>query len=581
MINIRESGDSSYIYKKKSFGMRRACFLFPALLILVVLVACDRVSRQRVAATLDDVESYINERPDSALAVLERVDSTGLCTRTLRARYSLLRVMARYKNYEDVTEPGLLDDAISYYARHGSADEKLKTYYYQGCIQQEKKDLNAAVIAFSQAEPYAANATDAHTVGLFYEAFSSIYNAVYNMQKELEYVEKSLDVWKRSGDTLYYSALGNLAYVYHTKKEWSKADSLYREAIAHSETYPHALSDYLSNYARMKLLQPEKDPAGAIELMNRKREISGKGLTPKEAGAFAYASELLGDKNTANALVARLQSVPESSRLDVLPWLARIAVFEGDMGTAYRYQAEMHVGEEEAIIERLTDSVTQSLQDHYAQEAQQERERKLRQGIWALGAVILLLVSAIVLLFRERRLRSERDRLVSIRASLEQDLFDQEVRAEALSSDLSSRVEQLRERLQRERLGRLRKSGRYGYWLWMEQNNRSSDKEVIKSLRKDLQEICTLEKDHRALERRLDQELDGLVSRLKADLELKSDEERFLCFWLIGLKADMIAELMNISTNNVYVKTYRLEERIRQLGKPEYLPLVKEKSVKA
>lgn len=562
--------------------MRRACFLFPALSVMVLLVACDHASRQRVAATLDDVESYINERPDIALAVLEMVDSTALCTRALRAQYSLLRVMARYKNYEDITEPGLLDDAICYYTRYGSADEKLKMYYYQGCIQQEKKDLNAAVIAFSQAEPYAAKATDTHTVGLFYEAFSSIYNAVYNTQKELEYVEKSLDVWRRSGDTLYYSALGNLAYVYHTKKEWSKADSLYREAIAHSEAYPHALSDYLSNYARMKLLQPEKDPVGAIELMNRKRKISGKGLTPKEAGAFAYASELLGDKKTANALVARLQTVPETSRLDVLPWLARIAVFEGDMGAAYRYQAEMHVGEEEAIIERLTDSVTQSLQDHYAQEAQQEREKKLRQGLWALSAVVLLLVSAIVLLFRARRLRSERDRLVSIRASLEQDLFDQEARTEAIS-DLSSRVEQLRERLLQERLGRLRKSGRYGYWLWMDQNSRSSDKEVIKSLRKDLQEICTLEKDHRALERRLDQELDGLMSRLKVDLELngKLDEERFLCFWLIGLKADMIAELMNISTNNVYVKTYRLEERIRQLGKPEYLPLVKEKSVKA
>ena len=136
--------------------------------------------------------------------------------------------------------------------------------------------------------------------------------------------------------------------------------------------------------------------------------------------------------------------------------------------------------------------------------------------------------------------------------------------------------------MQQERLDRLRNSGRYGYWLWMEQNSRFSDKEVVRALRKDLQEICAIEQDYRALERRLDRELDGLFSRLKEDLGLngKTQEERFLCFWLTGLRADMIAELMGITTNNVYVKTHRLEERIRQLDDPDYLPLVKGKTVK-
>ena len=134
--------------------------LLPALLTLLLLsAACGPTPRQHTAAVLDDVESYINERPDSALAVLRGVDSTALATRALRARYSLLQTMALYKNYESIAAPGLLDDAIRYYDRHGNPDEKLKTLYYKGCILQEQKDLNAAAIAYSQAEEYAPQAT--------------------------------------------------------------------------------------------------------------------------------------------------------------------------------------------------------------------------------------------------------------------------------------------------------------------------------------------------------------------------------------------------------------------------------------
>ena len=549
---------------------------------LVLFPGCKSLPGYRITWVMDDVETYINDRPDSALAVLRALDSTAVRGRGLRARYSLLHTMALDKCYEDITVPGLLEDATAWFSRHGSPDDRMKTCYYQGRIQQDNGNLSAAAIAFSQAEYYAEEATDTHAVALLYNAFASIYDAVHNTQKELEYVEKELSVMKESGDPMYYSALGNLAMVYHTRKDWALADSLYQEAISHSDAYPHALAIYLSNYARMKLLHSEKDPQGAIDLLNRKREISSGVLSPKEVGAYAYALDLLGNRKTADALIDRLQALPDASRSEVVSWLYRISLSRGDQTRALTYLRAMLDVEYEEVVETLSDSVSQALQDYYFQKAQQERERKLQQGVLGLSTIVLLLLLAIALLLRERRLRLERDRLISIRAALEQDLREQENRTEIYSSELSSRIELLRKQMQQERLDRLRNSGRYGYWLWMEQNSRFSDKEVVRALRKDLQEICAIEQDYRALERRLDRELDGLFSRLKEDLGLngKTQEERFLCFWLTGLRADMIAELMGITTNNVYVKTHRLEERIRQLDDPDYLPLVKGKTVK-
>lgn len=308
---------------------------------LVLFPGCKSLPGYRITRVMDDVETYINDRPDSALAVLRALDSTAVRGRGLRARYSLLHTMALDKCYEDITVPGLLEDATAWFSRHGSPDDRMKTCYYQGRIQQDNGNLSAAAIAFSQAEYYAEEATDTHAVALLYNAFASIYDAVHNTQKELEYVEKELSVMKESGDPMYYSALGNLAMVYHTRKDWALADSLYQEAISHSDAYPHALAIYLSNYARMKLLHSEKDPQGAIDLLNRKREISSGVLSPKEVGAYAYALDLLGNRKTADALIDRLQALPDASRSEVVSWLYRISLSRGDQTRALTYLRAM------------------------------------------------------------------------------------------------------------------------------------------------------------------------------------------------------------------------------------------------
>ena len=112
----------------------------------------------------------------------------------------------------------------------------------------------------------------------------------------------------------------------------------------------------------------------------------------------------------------------------------------------------------------------------------------------------------------------------------------------------------------------------------MGQNGRSSDSAIVKTLQKDVNEICSLEKNYLALASRLDSDLDGICSHLVEDLGIsgRKDEERFLCYWLIDLKPDMIAELMGISTNNVYVKAHRLEARIKALNKQEYSSLLEQ-----
>ena len=101
---------------------------------------------------LTDVDSYIESRPDSALAVLEGIDKAELMTKELEAKYALLMSMALDKNYIDRTDLEVMQPAIDYYESHGSATDKLRTFYYQGRIFQNIGDnaeaINSFIISF-------------------------------------------------------------------------------------------------------------------------------------------------------------------------------------------------------------------------------------------------------------------------------------------------------------------------------------------------------------------------------------------------------------------------------------------------
>lgn len=82
--------------------------------VFVLFISCDN---RQTKALLQDVETYIQERPDSALRVLRKVDSLTLNTKALRARYSVLFAMALDKNYIDTTALSILEPTVAYYER--------------------------------------------------------------------------------------------------------------------------------------------------------------------------------------------------------------------------------------------------------------------------------------------------------------------------------------------------------------------------------------------------------------------------------------------------------------------------------
>ncbi|MGX8707874.1 MAG: hypothetical protein ACSW72_03880, partial [Bacteroidales bacterium] len=73
-------------------------------LLLVLLLLPSGCGSRQAETVLDDVESYIQARPDSALTVLRALDTTTLNSQKLRAHYALLHAMALDKNWIDTSD---------------------------------------------------------------------------------------------------------------------------------------------------------------------------------------------------------------------------------------------------------------------------------------------------------------------------------------------------------------------------------------------------------------------------------------------------------------------------------------------
>ena len=175
------------------------------LLLLIItaitIVSCNDARKSETYRLLEDVDSYIEARPDSALAVLEGIDVEELGSREEKAKYALLMSMALDKNYIDRTDFEVLQPAIDYYEDHGTATDKLRTFYYQGRIYQNGGESEEAMECFIKSINLGDESNDISTKARNYSAQGSLYSQYYNWEK---YVQCNLEA------AHYYKLLNNI-----------------------------------------------------------------------------------------------------------------------------------------------------------------------------------------------------------------------------------------------------------------------------------------------------------------------------------------------------------------------------------
>ena len=198
------------------------------LIVFLSLASCTKHSEHW--ETLAQVESYIEERPDSALVVLQGIDNEELANDEERAKHALLLSMALDKNYIDKTDFEVLKPAIDYYEDNGSATDKLRTYFYQGRIYQNAGDNDSAMECFIIALSEGAASEDTKTKARVYFAQYRINYSLYEWDNCIENLLCAAPLYKESGLNNYYiDCISLIANCYTLKNDYSGAEPYVNE----------------------------------------------------------------------------------------------------------------------------------------------------------------------------------------------------------------------------------------------------------------------------------------------------------------------------------------------------------------
>ena len=220
--------------------------------LCLLFVGCGR--NTEIDRQMDVAEGLMLSSPDSALHILDKINAGGLSGKEQMARYALLKSMALDKNYIDTTTFDVLQPAIDYYLDHGTPDEKLRTYFYQGRIYQNREEYDFAMQCYLNAKDI-NNYTDTLTFANMLVAQSNLYFRSYQIEDYISNNLSAANLFEKIGNE-HHEQIGLIkaldGCVILNYKE--KADSILLKAEGLAERMPEYL-DPLSSIKVMHLIK--------------------------------------------------------------------------------------------------------------------------------------------------------------------------------------------------------------------------------------------------------------------------------------------------------------------------------------
>ena len=298
-----------------------------------LLASC---GRSGITARLSDIESYIDSRPDSALAAIRQIDTAALRGRAAKAKYALLHAIALDKNYIDTADTRIVQPAVDYYDRHGSPEERLKAYMYLGTEQYNAGHYNQAIVSFNKADEYASKIEDNDLLGILYSKIAETFTNTQDFVQANDYIDKSIICFDLAGR----SDKKNLVRIIKAKNlsqlmEWDQADSLFQELLRDSTLTDEQIGSTEGYYGLAILYNPFKKDTSAFQHLKKAISINGSLEDLDQVFAYAYLLRCLGKNEESETIFSSIDTSSTDARFAYDYWAHRVHKDNNDFRNAY------------------------------------------------------------------------------------------------------------------------------------------------------------------------------------------------------------------------------------------------------
>ncbi|MBD5236452.1 MAG: hypothetical protein HDS62_02790 [Bacteroidales bacterium] len=368
------------------------------MLMLLFLACCiTSCSNHKQQETLNRAESLMEAHPDSALSILEGIEKSELGSKEEQARYALLMSMALDRNYIESTSFDVIQPAIDYYLKSGNPNEQLRTYYYQGRIFQNKKDLDNALNSFVKGINNSLNCTDSLTLIRTLVAQAYLYYEFYDFDSYTKANLRAATICKKLSHKNYeFQCLLNALNGAILLENKNMADSLINLCNSfESLSYEHDKS-LLEHQLSYDLKFGSKQDLAS--LLSHKNELLESDLNCTLNLAAAYNK--LGDNHKSKDLLDYISN--QDIDYDTLKYQSIYVAVLKDIGD---YKNALSIYEDfSRRVDYLNsikfDQKAQSIEEKHQIELQAEQDaRKKNKIIWSCITGIIFLVLIVVILF--------------------------------------------------------------------------------------------------------------------------------------------------------------------------------------
>ena len=576
--------------------MRSLEIVIRTIAVVAIIVFVSSCASKEAKRIMDTADAVMWTRPDSALAVLESIDTLSLKTRAQRARYSLLYTMALDRNHRDIPDLRIIKPAASYYERHGSNDDRMKMYFYLGVAQYDTGDPEAAITSYLRAKEYSSRSDNLVFRGIISSSISDVYLWNNNNSESILYCKEACDYFVQAKDSFrLWNTTGLLANRYSNIRDWAKADSLYSIFFSQPIRDTSIYARQLLNLAWNNIFKPGSDPHESIDLFRKATGEFGGTPSLSDYCVYAYASEIIGDYDTANDLIRQLENVDSSSTILKI-WKYRIFKRRGDYKDALVCLEQSIDDRDSEVLETVGQSVALAQSDYYESKSLLlDKDRRLqRQMKWMIFLIALLVVASGLGIYSKRKKMWQRqvEEMSFINDEVKQRLNESLLcEAEHLRSidslksanELAERnirtlSEKLSDAAEKEQMlmvlrAKYVQANKRQYthmnalcrrYLESSKTSRSGKDEIYAEVK----EILAIldEPNQKELESMLDDNLDGIMTKLRAAIPDATEKDfRFISFLVLGFDTKTISRMMDYNVNTVYTKRYIIKEKISKL----------------
>lgn len=534
---------------------------------LLCLAACSSVSRKSIV----QAERLLDSRPDSALLIMNRIEGKTLFHRGLRARYALVLTASQVKNYLDVQGDSLISDAYSYYRRHGTVYDRLRSAYYWGVVLQNAGETIEPSLLFSEAEVLAERSKHYHYLGLARQHLGSLYAENYDVQSAFNYAKKAVSAFELAGEPLSanFSRMDMARQLFHLG-EIDRSAGIVDSLLTTPSTLNSGLR-YCLYVLKADLFYWRKNYQEA-ESYYEQAQADGYPLDLASLGNLAVIKEIKGKHADADSCLnlIRRQIVSPIDSAALYDCESAILLRRGNLQEAYLLLEKATSAQNEIVSSLLSRSITHLQSTYYAERYSSEMAQKWTVVLisFSLVSLMLIIILAAFSLLKKRKAQilEEMEKVEGISQDMQLLQEKQKGAGAILSSMVQDKI-------------RLMQKLTDSYFSWTDEalylrerlQGKSMKEDVISEFRSTLRSLRNDEHFIPSLEKTLDINNHNLMSRLRAEFSGASDHKmkdmdfKLLTLLFAGFTPKSISFIMDMTEESVRTRKSRYKKLFQSM----------------